>query len=98
MEFDYNIDVKISPSKLRRGKKAEILVAITNQSKEIAYCEGELKEYKIKKKIKSVKNGVYSLSAVIPFFAPKGEYVVEIYAISTDMEKGPIYKVNIEIA
>ena len=47
MEFKYNIEVKITPTKLRRGKRAEILVAITNQSKEIAYCEGELKKFKV---------------------------------------------------
>ena len=95
--FEYNIDVKILPETLKKGKKASAIVEFSDCSKKIAYCEGTVKKFNIKMKLNREEQNKYSVSGVIPFFAPKGGYEAEVYAVSEDGEKGASYQVKIQI-
>jgi len=95
--FDYKINVKVSPETIKRGKKASATVEFYECSKKISYCEGSVKKFNVKMKLDKVNENIYSISGVIPFFAPKGWYEAEIYAVSEDGEKGASHQVKIQI-
>ena len=98
MEFNYDIHVNISPPVLRRGKKVKVTAAITNPTKEIAYCVGEIVGYNMRQRLEPTINDTYTLTLGIPIIVPKGIYLVKVYAISVDKEKGPEFQAEIKIA
>ncbi len=95
--FDYKIDVKLSSEALKKGKKASAMVEFSDCTKKIAYCEGEAKKFNVKTKLSKVSDNKYSISGTIPFFVPKGWYEAEVYAVSTDGEKGPACSVKVQV-
>jgi len=95
--FEYDIQVKISPPVLKRGKKAKLTATITNSNKEIAYCVGEIKGYNMRQRLEPTINDSYTVTLGIPFITPRGVYLIEVYAVSNDMEKGPAYQTEIKI-
>ena len=95
--FNYDIHVKISPPVLKRGKKAKLTATITEPNKDIAYCVGEIKGYNMRQRLEPTINDSYTLTLGIPFIAPRGIYLIEVYAVSHDMEKGPAYQTEVKI-
>lgn len=97
MDFDYNVCVKISPPVLRRGKRVKLTAIISNATKEIAYCVGEIKGYNMRQRLEPTVNNTYTVTIGIPFITPRGIYRVAVYAVSRDMQRGPVFETEVKI-
>lgn len=95
--FDYNIHVKIVPAQLKRGSRAKITAVISNPNKKIVYCVGAIKGYNIRQKLQPAGEGSYTLAIGIPIIAPRGQYLLEVYAVSEDNEKGPVKQIEVVV-
>ena len=95
--FDYSISVRIVPKPLYRGKRAKITVMISNPTKEIDYCVGSIRGYGMQQRLEFVGDSTFTLTMGVPFIVPRGKYIIEVYAVSVDGEKGPVSQTEVSI-
>jgi len=92
MSLIYEVDASFTPNAGRRGERATLQVEYGNIGTNAVIDKSivRISEYGIYDVMKREEDGKFSWSYPIPYEAPIQTYEIEVYAIDTEGNKGPV--------
>lgn len=86
------------PSEVRPGSMLKVNAVVEESSAPVRSIIFSVDAYGIRQSFKKLEDGTFSLSFMVPFDAPRGNYKVGVWAISEEGEKSAVtsYPVSVK--
>lgn len=96
----YDVKATFGNNVGKRGERASLKVEYSNLRDGFAVARSVVRipEYGIYDVMKREEDGTFTWSYTIPYEAPVQTYVIDVYGIDAEGNKGPVTKVNFQVA